>query len=139
MYADPFKQRAWESFAKFVRFRDSFATTGTGEWCRCVTCGHKVHIKLIDAGHCLCGRHNAILFNEQAVNGQCQYCNRTLGGNYQQYEQAIEAKYGVGTMEKLKALNQTTVKYGKLDYLEIMDLYEYKLDKLLKTYNDYKK
>lgn len=136
MYTNPAKQKAWESFAKFIRLRDSVATTGTLDWCRCISCGHKTHSVLIDAGHCIRGRHNAILFDERATNGQCQYCNRTLGGNYPAYELAIDAKYGEGVMAELKAKNQTTVKYSKLDFLEIMELYEYKYDKI---YNSYKK
>ena len=136
MYSNKLKDKAWKTFAKFIKLRDSLATTGRLNFCRCITCGNKTYTVLIDAGHCLKGRHNAILFDERATNGQCQYCNRTLGGQYPVYEVAIGAKYGVDVLNEIKDLNKTTVKYSDADYLAKIDYYNKKIELI---YNCYKK
>ena len=70
------KKIAWKHFSRYIRLRDCLRTTGTKDYCVCVTCGKTVPMgKDLHAGHCVAGRGNSILLHEGAVWGQCAVCN----------------------------------------------------------------
>lgn len=134
------KENAWNAFSKYIRHRDSLATTGTIEYCICITCNERGDsswkpYKSIQAGHAIGGRGNAVLFHEEIVWGQCGYCNQKppygLGGDYGNYAIALIKKYGLEHVETLQSLKGTELKYTLNDFIEIEQRYKEKLAILL--------
>jgi len=134
------KDAAWASFSRYIRLRDSLATTGTIVACVCITCNErgdsepKPYAK-IQAGHAIGGRKSSILFNEEVTNGQCDYCNAQgrfgLSGDYGNYAAALIKKHGLEHYQELQALARTTVQYKTHDFVEIKQRYDEKLAALL--------
>lgn len=107
------KDEAWTAFSLYVRTRDTV----------CCTCGGPVQ----QAGHFIDGRHNAVLFSERGVHGQCYHCNVGLKGNKLEYWLFIERTYGREVIEQLMRESKVTVQYKTHDYQRIKQEY---LDKL---------
>jgi hypothetical protein len=124
------KERAWDSFSKYIRLRDCIATTGTKDEGICVTCGERFPFKELQAGHALAGRNNSILFDEELVNAQCGGCNGYGGGKYGKYSVWFIAKYGLKMWEGKVILqnqagakidwNEKTLEYRRR-YKELLD------------------
>lgn len=136
------KEKAWDAFSYYIRIRDSLATTGTIEFCVCVTCNERgiskpKEFKHIQAGHAVGGRGNAVLFHEEIVNGQCDYCNTKppygLGGDYGNYALFLAKKYGLEYTESLQRLKGTDKVYKVHDFIEIEQEYKAKVNELLET------
>jgi len=127
------KKKAWKSFSDYIRTRDSINSTGTTGYCVCVTCNQRVEYKNIQAGHVISGRTNAILFNEQLVNGQCQTCNMFRGGEYTKYALWFIDRYGKKALEQAELNKQTITKITKEEYKQITEEYINKL-KILELY-----
>ena len=94
------KKGAWDAFSKYIRLRDSIATTGTMDTCICITCKDIVPTKFhagfntLQAGHAIAGRSKNILFDEDLVYGQCQACNCIHGGRLSEYAIIMIDKFG---------------------------------------------
>lgn len=133
------KDDAWTAFSTYIRIRDSLATTGTTEYCICITCNERgdsswKEYKHIQAGHAVGGRGNAVLFHEEIVNGQCDYCNNPkigLKGDYGNYAIALVKRYGLEHAEALQRLKGTEKIYKTHDLIEIKSIYEEKTKGLL--------
>ncbi len=97
------KKKVWVLFSKYIRMRDCLKTTGCKDWGLCITCGKRYHIKLLQAGHFIAGRHNANLFSEEGTHAQCYNCNINLHGNTLEYRRQIIKLYGEGFDEVLEA------------------------------------
>ena len=121
------KKKIWTVFSKYIRVRDCLKTTGCTSWGLCITCGKRYHIKLLQAGHFIPGRHNAVLFSEKGVNAQCYNCNINLRGNSLEYRRQIIKLYGEGFDEVLEEESHETKKYT-MD--ELAELYDYYVEKL---------
>ena len=96
------KKRIWVLFSQAVRIRDCLRTTGCKDWGLCITCGKRYHIKLLQAGHFISGRHKAGLFSEMGVHAQCYNCNINLRGNTLEYRRQIIELYGEGVDVELE-------------------------------------
>lgn len=137
---DKQKERAWKAFSYFIRIRDSLATTGTTEFCVCITCNVRGDstpkpFSRIQAGHGVGGRRNAVLFHEQIVNGQCDHCNSKvsrggLGGDYGNYAIALIKMYGLEHTEALQRLKTAHKDYSYQDLVDIEKEYINKVNKL---------
>ena len=136
------KDDAWDSFSRYIRTRDSLKTTGTLTYCVCVTCRERgddvpKEYKHIQAGHAVGGRGNAILFHEEIVNGQCDYCNSQgafgLKGDYGNYAIYLVKEYGIEHAQELQRLKGTYKKYTIKDLIEIKSIYDGKYRELLET------
>ena len=90
------KKQLWPIFSLYIRMRDCLRTTGCTSWGLCITCGRRYHIKLLQAGHFIAGRHNANLFSEKGTHAQCYNCNINLRGNTLEYRRQIIELYGEG-------------------------------------------
>lgn len=115
------KKRAWSAFSLWVRQRGKKGNLNT-----CVTCGRLYPINgrgVLQAGHFIPGRHNAILFDERGVWPQCYGCNVGQKGNPIKYYKFMLKKYGQETIDELDRLSNTTVKYSIQDYLDIEERY----------------
>lgn len=112
------KDKAWRAFSEFIRARDK----------HCVTCSTG---EAQQAGHFIDGRHNAVLFQERGVHGQCYHCNVGLKGNKIQYWLFMERTYGREVIDELIAESKTTVQYKEFQFKEIEELYKEKTKALL--------
>lgn len=65
------KDKAWKQFSKYIRYRDCLSETQTMEMGKCYTCGKELPFKGLQAGHCISGRGNFILLDEDWVKAQC--------------------------------------------------------------------
>ena len=91
-----FKKEAWQAFAKYIKLRDAWRTTGSPEYCECFTCNFHGTIDKFDAGHFIPGRHNANLFSERGVQAQCKGCNKYHYGRPLEYRRQLIELYGEG-------------------------------------------
>jgi len=120
------KTEAWKVFSEYIRIRDCKRTTGCTSWGLCITCGKRLHIKMLQAGHFIPGRHNANLFSEKGCHAQCYNCNNNLNGNTLEYRRKIIELYGEGYDEVLEQEDKQTVKFSiagleaKMDELKAM-------------------
>jgi len=87
-----------------------------------VTCDHRYHFKLLQAGHFISGRHNANLFSEEGTHAQCYNCNINLRGNTLEYRRRINQMYGASYDEFLEKKAQQIVK------LTVKDLEQLKVE-----------
>jgi len=124
------KGDAWDAFSLYVRTADCIRTTGTRQWALCITCGKRYHMKVLQAGHFIPGRHNAMLFSEKGTHAQCYNCNINLKGNTLEYRRQIIRLYGEGADEELERLDQEVRQYKRQDYIDLKELYKWKLEKL---------
>ncbi len=79
--------------------------------CVCVTCGKVLPWKgsgVLEAGHFIPGRGMSILFEENGVHPQCNYCNQQLSGNQANYRLWMQLAYGQEEVDRLRRLKQTT-------------------------------
>ena len=124
------KRRAWEAFSKFIRTRDCLKTTGCPDWGLCITCQKRYHIKLLQAGHFIPGRHNANLFSEKGCHAQCYNCNINLRGNILEYRRKIIEMYGGSYDEILEKENRKIHKYSIEDLTNLEKEYKIKIENL---------
>ncbi len=132
------KKKAWDSFSIYIRTRDAIKTTNTTTNCKCVTCNRILPLKGhggLQAGHFIAGRHNAILFEETNVHAQCYGCNVMKKGNTTEYWLFMEKEYGRKEIDRLLALDKTTVQYKVYDFLELNEKFKKKLTDLLADFN----
>lgn len=127
------KKDTWAVFSLYKRMVDCIRTTGCASWGLCITCGRRYHIKLLQAGHFIAGRHNAGLFSERGVHAQCYNCNINLRGNTLEYRRQIIKLYGEGVDEELENEAQQIRKFTvseledmKKDYQEKIEILERK-------------
>ena len=126
------KKQVWDIFSQYIRMRDCLRTTGCLSWGLCITCGKRYHIKLLQAGHFIPGRHNANLFSEEGTHAQCYNCNINLKGNTLEYRRKIISLYGEGADDKLEAQDRLTKKFTIAELEEMKETYKEKIKELLK-------
>uniref|UniRef100_A0A6M3K491 Putative lambda recombination protein n=1 Tax=viral metagenome TaxID=1070528 RepID=A0A6M3K491_9ZZZZ len=126
------KRRAWDAFSKFIRTRDCIKTTGCPDWGLCITCSRRYHIKLLQAGHFIPGRHNANLFSEKGTHAQCYNCNINLRGATLEYRRKIIEMYGDGYDEVLEQEAREIKKYSVEDLTNIEKHYKIEVEKFIK-------
>ena len=139
------KNAAWSAFSRYIRLRDSVATTGTLDKCRCITCGRIVPTfktgdgVSLQAGHAIDKRTNNILFDEDIVNGQCSLCNSWQGGNgrYAEYAAEMIRRNGLEWWtEKVRFARLPSEKPWRVPFLnEIEDLYTKKADEIIRSHS----
>ena len=130
------KDKAWDNFSKYIRLRDAFATTGTAERCKCITCGNiypTFGIGCIQAGHFVSGRNNSILLDERFVNGQCHICNRWKRGEFVKYEKVMLKWWGEEAVKEVKDRSLLVVKISTVEWEEKAMEYEQKYKDLLEN------
>lgn len=109
------KQKAWKAFSLWVRLSNS----DTEGFVFCYTCGQKKHYKVMNAGHGIGGRNNAVLFDERIVKPQCVGCNIWGRGQYQIFTRKLIDELGLETYDEIVKHSSDTVQYKVNDYLEM--------------------
>ena len=128
------RTKAWDAFSKYIRARDAIKTTGTIDYCVCVTCGRTYPtfgVGCIQAGHFVPGRWNSVLFDEECTNGQCYGCNCGQGGMWVEYEAVMVQRHGQDKVDEMKRRKNKSVRYYESDYKDIEDKYKQKLKDLM--------
>lgn len=118
------KKLAWTQFSIYRRTKDCLETTGCASWGFCFTCGKRYHIKLLQCGHFVSGRHNGNLFSERGTACQCYNCNINLKGNTLAYRRQIIKKYGEGVDIELEAEAARTVQFKAFELLEMAEKFK---------------
>lgn len=131
------KAKAWQEFSKFIRTRDSIATTGDTDSGVCCTCGKLIPFKQSQAGHFIAGRTNALLFDEDIVHLQCYACNVCNHGEQLEYYYYMKRHYTEDQILEMRKLRYQTVKYTTDDLLQIADRYKEKTEELLRVFKLY--
>ncbi len=127
------RTKAWKAFSAYIRARDAIKTTGDINYCKCITCNAikpTFSIGCIQAGHFVPGRCNAVLFDEEATNGQCYGCNCGQGGMWVEYRRVMVCRHGEEKTEEIENRKYQTVKYTKTDYKDIEEKYKAKLKEI---------
>lgn len=113
------KAKAWQSFSRFIRQRDS----RNGQIV-CFTCEFVFPIKNTQASHFVPGRHNSVLFDPRNCHAACYRCNVLLSGNLINYYPKMVAKYGIDVIEELKDLDRTPKQFKVYELVEIKEKYD---------------
>lgn len=122
------KRKLWIIFSLYVRTRDCLRTTGCKDWGLCITCGKRYHIKLLQAGHFLPGRHNSNLFYERGTHAQCYNCNINLKGNTMVYMDALIKLYGDRIVKELRENDKIIKQYKPFEIEALINHYENEID-----------
>lgn len=125
------KDKAWKYFSLYIRVRDCIKTTGYVDSGICYTCGVRLPIKKLQAGHLVAGRTNSILFQEEAVRSQCLGCNFFKAGESGIFAIKLAGEIGIEKVKEFQKQKDDLVKYSEQDYLDIADKYKKKWEKLI--------
>lgn len=124
------KEETWKVFSLYIRTRDCLKTTGCSSFGLCITCSKRYHIKLLQAGHFIPGRHNANLFSEKGTHAQCYNCNINLRGNTLEYRRQVISLYGEGADVMLEEMALEIRKYSVVELEELKKYYQGKTKEL---------
>ena len=120
------KKRAWKAFSKYIRLKNvDSSLCGI-----CYTCGIVKPWQVLQAGHGLGGRNNAVLFNERLVRPQCVGCNVFGRGQYQIFTRKLIDELGLEVYDQIVTQSRIPVKYKVSDYLDIEKKYRDLIEKL---------
>lgn len=103
------KQRAWDSFSKWVRARDAHLY-GDGIYAPCVTCGNVYPTTRLQGGHWLPRNKTGTLLDASNVHAQCVGCNKYGRGMIAEHAAAIVRLHGDAELETLTRLSRKVVK-----------------------------
>lgn len=131
------KNKAWQSFSRYIRTRDAIATTGDTDSLICCTCSKLIPFKQSQAGHFIAGRTNALLFDEDIVHGQCYACNVCNHGEQLEYYYYMKKRYSEEQILEMRKLRYKTVKYTEEDLIEIAKKYRDMTEELLRVFKLY--
>lgn len=122
------KEKAWQSFSRYIRTRDCLRFTGDPDEGKCVTCNRFYPFKKLQAGHFISGRGNAVLFDERLVYSQCVGCNGNppigKGGNYVEYFAFMIDEVGLDKINEFRAIKNTTKVYKIHDFVDLKEKYD---------------
>ena len=119
------KKKAWKMFSAYIRTRDCLKTTGTKEYGICYTCGKRLPYKETQAGHCISGRGNYVLLNEELVRIQGYSCNIGKSGNYDIFIPKIIREHSIKWYEEQKRLSRIPIKKNwQEEFIKFRDKYQ---------------
>lgn len=123
------KDKLDKVFSLYIRLRDS-DENGTVE---CFTSGKLMHYKQAHAGHYISRRHLSTRWDEVNVQVQSVKENIFNQGNAPVFAIKLDEKYGEGTSKNLVKKSNEIFKPTKDWYIEKIDYYKNKVDKLFKN------
>ena len=116
-------------FSVFIRLRDA---TDEG-LCQCFTCGKVSHYKTgMQNGHFQSRSFLSTRFDEENCQPQCVGCNMFKQGEQWKFGMNLNAKYGIGTSNKLEFISRQKVKFSRIDYEDKISYYKSAVEKLKK-------
>ena len=126
------KKKAWKAFSDYIRMRDCLKTTGTKDFCVCVTCGKRVPYSKIQAGHAIGGRGNSILLHPDLVHGQCDGDNMNGERHYAAYSVYMIKTYGMDKWQEFIILSKQPRQMKDWQWLEESEKWKKELNQLTK-------
>ena len=88
----------------------------------CCTCGdiheYKGQRKLLNGGHFIAGKRDAIRFDERNIHPQCVACNKR-GGMPEAYARFMLSMYGQETIDELELMNEVQRTWGREELVEM--------------------
>lgn len=127
------RARAWHWFALYMRNKRCIEEMGDNKYGRCVTCEKVKELKSLDCGHFVNGRSDAVLFEEDNVDTQCQQCNRRKQGQWVPFFDAQLERIGAERIGELMHLFYVNKKYTESELRDISDKYRIKYKELIKN------
>jgi len=124
------KAKAWKACSDYIRYRECLETTGDPDLGVCCSCGRVKVKKELDAGHYIQGRKDNVLFVDELIHIQCQYCNRRLGGNYLEYRKYMVKRYGEKKVERFEDIKWIKSSLSIFDLKALLQDYKEKLSVL---------
>jgi len=116
-------------FSTFIRLRDS-----TKEWIVvCPLCWARVNWKQAQNMHFIsrgCWRYR---YDEDNCHAGCMRCNVILHGNYILYTRWMQNTYGIKKVDEMINKKAQVYKIPTPQFLEMIEYYTQKVDKLYKT------
>lgn len=110
-------------FHKWIRNRDS-----RNDAFRCISCNQLKSTKVMQAGHYMPSTYTSLKFNENNVNGECQWCNCYNQDHLTGYRLNLGRKIGFEIVEELESVPLAL--YHVWDRQELLDIIEnYKIKK----------
>ena len=113
------RDKASEDMMHYIRVMRCLETTGLAFVGYCITCKRKFHIEYLQAGHCISGRRNAVLFDVKNIDNQCNYCNVTKHGRRKLFEKKLVARYGQEWMDARKVRSKRVIKDNQIDFVKL--------------------
>ena len=117
------KNKIDKVFHEYIRRRDADNNTG---YCKCISCGKKVHFTETDAGHFIGRQHLSTRYDERNVHAQCRKCNRFEYGRIYEYSLTL----GKELSDELLQKSRGVLKLTDPEWQEIFDEYKTKLQEL---------
>jgi len=117
------KTKIDKPFHEYIRRRDADNNTG---YCKCISCGKKVHFTETDAGHFIGRQHLITRYDERNVHAQCRKCNRFEYGRQYEYSIAL----GSDLADELLQKSRGVLKLTDPEWQEIFETYKTKLQEL---------
>jgi hypothetical protein len=106
-------------FSIFIRMRDA----NENGIANCFTCGKADHWTNMDNGHYISRVHRSTRWDEMNCHIQCKRCNIFMKGNYTSYALRMIQKYGIDILEIMDQRKHMTVKYGVVDFEQMIAHY----------------
>ena len=113
------RDKASEEMMHYIRVMRCLEATGLAFVGVCITCERRFHIEYLDAGHCISGRRNAVLFDVMNIYNQCNYCNVQMHGRRKLFEKKLIARYGQEWMDNRIRRSKRTIPNNKIDYKKL--------------------
>jgi hypothetical protein len=118
------KKELWDLVSEFVR-RSYSDHAG---YCSCYTCGNTLPWKQMQAGHGIPGRNNAVLYDLDILRPQDIYCNIFGRGKHHIFAAKMIREHGLEWWEAKLAGADKTVKYSRVDILEMTEAFKARLE-----------
>jgi len=114
-------------FSHYIRMRHA----NVNGYVECVTCGKHDHWKSMDCGHFMSRKFMSTRWHEDNCQVQCKSCNVFRYG--EQYKYSIWL--GQEKAEELHQLSRQTLKLLEYDLLDLINIYQEKVEVLKKGLN----
>ena len=115
--------KAWKACSLYIRNKYA-SSRGI---CACYTCGTTAPISEMQAGHCIGGRNNAVLFDEEIIRVQCVHCNVFMRGQYPIFTLKLIKEHSAEWFERKLNDSRQIIKLYREDYERLIS------DFILKT------
>lgn len=89
----------------------------------CFTCPARLQWKQMQCGHFRKRADIATRFEENNCRVQCKYCNETLGGNLEIFEEELRDEIGDEEVDRIIELSKTYAGYSTEHYVEKLAYY----------------
>jgi len=120
------RKKTWQACSQYVR--QSYADHKG--MLQCYTCPTVAPISEMQAGHCIGGRNNAVLFDLEIIRPQCPRCNVFMGGQYTIFTLKLIKEHGAEWFERKLNDSRQIIKLYRADYEKLIEDFTFKTQQL---------